>query len=85
MPRTLSTYVEDMGVVEKPNVSAGDVIFFMDGSQSHGARACPSPNQWKAILIKYTSRSTTRHPPYRHATPRQTGPHRRTAPDLASL
>ena len=60
MPETVRTFEDEVGIVAKPDVRAGDAIFFMDGAQSHGARAWQSQNQRRAILLKYASRSTTR-------------------------
>lgn len=60
MPSGVQDYSEDMGVVEKPNVRAGDVVFFMDGAQTHGARAWQARHQRRAILIKFASRTSTR-------------------------
>ncbi len=60
MPTGVRTFEDDMGVVEKPNIRAGDVIFFMDGAQTHGARAWQAQHQRRAILFKYASRTSTR-------------------------
>jgi len=60
MPGTVSNFEEDMGVVAKPNVKAGDVIYFMDGAQTHGARSWRAAHPRRAILIKYASRTSTR-------------------------
>ncbi len=60
MPNGVRTFEDDMGVVEKPNVKAGDVLFFMDGAQTHGARAWQGQGQRRAILLKFASRTSTR-------------------------
>lgn len=60
MPDGVRTMENDMGVVAKPNVKAGDVLFFMDGAQTHGARPWMADHGRRAILIKYASRTVTR-------------------------
>ena len=60
MPAGVRDFSDEMGVVEKPNVRAGDVVFFMDGAQTHGARAWRAKHDRRAILIKYASRTATR-------------------------
>jgi len=60
MPPGVRTFEDDMGVVEKPNVKAGDVIYFMDGAQTHGARSWRADHARRAILIKFASRTSTR-------------------------
>jgi ectoine hydroxylase-related dioxygenase (phytanoyl-CoA dioxygenase family) len=60
MPAGVRTFEDDMGVVAKPNVKAGDVIFFMDGAQTHGARAWRAKHERRAILLKFASRTSTR-------------------------
>lgn len=60
MPPGVRTFEEDMGVVEKPNAKAGDVIYFMDGAQTHGARSWRARHPRRSILIKFASRTATR-------------------------
>lgn len=60
MPSGVRTFEDDLGVVEKPNVKAGDVVYFMDGAQTHGARSWKADHQRRAILIKFASRTATR-------------------------
>lgn len=60
MPPGVRTFEDDLGVVEKPNVKAGDVIFFMDGAQTHGARSWRADHARRAILLKFASRTSTR-------------------------
>ena len=51
---------DHMGLVVHPVMEAGDVLFFMDGAQTHGALAWKSEIARRAILIKYSSRSFNR-------------------------
>ena len=60
MPKGVSHMTDERDVVAKPAVKAGDVIFFMDGAQSHGARAWSADHPRRAILIKFASRTATR-------------------------
>ena len=60
MPAGVRTFEDNLGVVDKPNVKAGDVIFFMDGAQTHGAFAWQAQHQRRAILLKFASRTSTR-------------------------
>ena len=60
MPRGVRTCDDDMGLVTHPVMSAGDVLFFMDGAQTHGALAWTSDIARRGILIKYSSRSFNR-------------------------
>jgi hypothetical protein len=49
-----------MGLVIHPVMKAGDVLFFMDGAQTHGTLAWKSEIARRAILIKYSSRNFNR-------------------------
>lgn len=60
MPPGVRDFSDDMGVVEKPNVKAGDVLYFMDGAQTHGARSWQAAHPRRSILIKFASRTSTR-------------------------
>ena len=60
MPDGVRTMEDDRGVVAKPAVKAGDVLFFMDGAQTHGARPWNANHMRRAILIKYAGRTATR-------------------------
>ena len=60
MPDGVRTMENDRGVVAKPAVKAGDVLFFMDGAQTHGARPWNANHMRRAILIKYAGRTATR-------------------------
>ncbi len=50
----------DMGVVEQPVVEAGDVLFFMDGAQTHGTLRWNADRERRSILFKYAGRTATR-------------------------
>ncbi len=56
IPKGVWTCDEDMGLVVHPLTKAGDVIFFMDGPQAHGALAWKSDIQRRVILTRYSSR-----------------------------
>jgi ectoine hydroxylase-related dioxygenase (phytanoyl-CoA dioxygenase family) len=57
MPEGIRTCDDDMGLVEQPVMQAGDVLFFMDGGQTHGTLAWKNPIPRRALLIKYQSRN----------------------------
>ena len=50
----------DMGVVEQPEVEAGDVLFFMDGAQTHGTLRWNADHERRSILFKYAGRTASR-------------------------
>ena len=56
IPKGVWTCDEDMGLVLHPLTKAGDVIFFMDGPQAHGALAWKSDVPRRVILTRYSSR-----------------------------
>jgi ectoine hydroxylase-related dioxygenase (phytanoyl-CoA dioxygenase family) len=60
MPPGVRTCDDDMGLVTHPVMNAGDVLFFMDGAQTHGALAWTSEIARRGILIKYSSRNFNR-------------------------
>lgn len=51
------------GSVYQPLCKAGDVIFFMDGAQTHGTMPWKADHQRRAVLIKYTGRTCARQGP----------------------
>ena len=63
MPEGVRTCDDDLGVVLQPATKAGDVIFFMDGAQTHGTHPWTGNHQRRSILIKYTSKSAARGVP----------------------
>ena len=61
MPAGVRTCDDDMGVVVQPEVEAGDVLFFMDGAQTHGTLPWRGrERERRSVLFKYASRSSTR-------------------------
>jgi hypothetical protein len=60
MPDGVRTGDADMGVTIQPPVEAGDVIFFMDSAQSHGAWPWRLDTGRRSILFKYASRTSVR-------------------------
>jgi hypothetical protein len=49
-----------MGVVEQPVVQAGDVLFFVDGAQTHGTLPWNADHDRCFVLYKYAGRTTIR-------------------------
>ena len=49
-----------MGVVSQPEMKAGDVIFFMDGAQTHGTLPWRGEHPRRSILFKYADRTSVR-------------------------
>ena len=60
MPIGVRNCDEDMGAVANPDIRAGDVLFFMDGAQTHGTHPWSADFERRSILIKYASRTATR-------------------------
>jgi len=60
MPRGIRTCDEPMGLVAHPVMNAGDVLFFMDGAQTHGALAWTGDVARRGILTKYSSKNFNR-------------------------
>ena len=65
MPSGVRTCDDDLGVVVQPSMKAGDVLFFMDGAQTHGTHPWQSENPRRSILFKYASQSSVRSGPAR--------------------
>jgi hypothetical protein len=63
MPRGVRQCDDDMGVVVQPAMNAGDVLFFMDGAQTHGALPWRNEHPRRSILFKYASRDSVRGGP----------------------
>ena len=61
MPHGVRTCDDDMGVVAQPAVKAGDVLFFMDGAQTHGTLPWRGDGERRSVLFKYASRTSTRN------------------------
>ncbi len=60
MPAGVRSQEDEMGVVAEPNLHPGDVLFFMDGAQTHGTHPWTADFERRSILIKYASRTATR-------------------------
>ena len=63
MPRGVRNCDEDRGTVIQPDIRAGDVLFFMDGAQTHGTHPWTNDHERRSILFKYASRTATRGGP----------------------
>lgn len=59
-PGGVRTGDADMGVQVQPAVEAGNVIFFMDSAQAHGAWPWKQNTGRRSILLKYASRTSAR-------------------------
>ncbi|MCZ6635166.1 MAG: phytanoyl-CoA dioxygenase family protein [bacterium] len=60
MPRGIRTGDDDMDLITQPVVEAGDVVFFMDSAQSHGATPWKLDTTRRSILLKYAGRTSSR-------------------------
>ena len=60
MPKDLQYFRDHKFAVRQAEVRAGDVIFFMDGAQTHGTFPWQAAHQRRSVLYKYTGRSGTR-------------------------
>lgn len=60
MPAGVRTQENEMGVVAEPDLHPGDVLFFMDGAQTHGTHPWTADFERRSILIKYAGRTATR-------------------------
>ena len=60
LPGGVRSCDDHMGLATHPVMKAGDVLFFMDGAQTHGALAWHTDIPRRGILIKYSSRNFNR-------------------------
>ena len=60
LPPGVRSCDDPMDLVVHPTFKAGDVLFFMDGAQTHGALAWDSEISRRGVLIKYSSRNFNR-------------------------
>ena len=60
MPSAVRTQENEMGAVVEPALGPGDVLFFMDGAQTHGTHPWQADHERRSILIKYAGRTATR-------------------------
>lgn len=69
MPKGVHTGDDDMGLIKQPVVEAGDVVFFMDSAQSHGATPWKLDTTRRSILFKYAGRTCARSGPSQAVSP----------------
>ena len=60
MPASVRTCEDDLGASAQPVMQAGDVLFFMDGAQTHGSQPWRGKNPRRSVLFKYAARSAAR-------------------------
>ena len=60
MPKGVRNCDDDMGAVVQPEIRAGDILFFMDGAQTHGTHPWRNDHQRRSVLFKYASRTANR-------------------------
>lgn len=60
MPDDLKHFRDHRFAVRQAEVKAGDVLFFMDGAQTHGTIPWQAAHQRRSVLYKYTSRTSAR-------------------------
>ena len=60
MPGGVRNCTDDMGTVVQPGISAGDVLFFMDGAQTHGTHPWRNEHERRSVLFKYSGRTAIR-------------------------
>ena len=65
MPKDVRNSDEMEGAIVQPEVKAGDVLFFMDGAQTHGSHPWRNAHERRSILYKYAGRTATRQGPSR--------------------
>jgi ectoine hydroxylase-related dioxygenase (phytanoyl-CoA dioxygenase family) len=63
MPDAVRHCDENQGTVIQPEIKAGDVLFFMDGAQTHGTHPWRNDHDRRSILYKYATRTATRGGP----------------------
>ena len=60
LPRGVRNCTDDMGTVVQPEIRAGDVLFFMDGAQTHGTHPWRNDHERRSVLFKYAGRTAVR-------------------------
>jgi ectoine hydroxylase-related dioxygenase (phytanoyl-CoA dioxygenase family) len=65
MPRSVRDSDEAEEAIIQPEIMAGDVLFFMDGAQTHGSHPWRNDHERRSILYKYAARAATRGVPSR--------------------
>ena len=65
IPPGIRSCEDDLGLVLQPPTKAGDVIFFMDGAETHGTHPWTADHMRRSILIKYSGKNALRGAPDR--------------------
>ncbi len=65
MPPGVTTCDDDGGSIIQPELMTGDIVFFMDGAQTHGTHPWLNDHDRRSLLFKYASRTSTRSGPSR--------------------
>ena len=60
MPTGVRNCDADMGTVIQPEIRAGDLLFFMDGAQTHGTHPWQNEHERRSVLFKYAGRTAIR-------------------------
>ena len=63
MPRGVRDLEDHLGAVAQVPMKAGDVLFFMDGAQTHGTLPWHADHQRRTILFKFAGRQSSRTGP----------------------
>ena len=71
-PDGVTTCDDHMGSVIQPAAEPGDVVFFMDGAQTHGTFPWLNDHDRRSILYKYASRTSARSGPASELAPPET-------------
>jgi hypothetical protein len=62
-PDGVTSCDDHMGTVIQPGAQPGDVVFFMDGAQTHGTFPWQNDHERRSILYKFASRTSARTGP----------------------
>lgn len=60
VPAGVRNCADDMGAVVQPEIRAGDILFFMDGAQTHGTHPWRNEHERRSVLFKYAGRTAVR-------------------------
>lgn len=71
-PDGVTSCDDHMGTVIQPAAEPGDVVFFMDGAQTHGTFPWLNDHERRSILYKYASRTSARSGPASELAPPET-------------
>ena len=72
MPRGVRNLEDHLGAVAQVPMKAGDVLFFMDGAQTHGTLPWHANHPRRTILWKFAGRCSSRTGPAREVAPPET-------------